>query len=67
MTTAQIQQVRDGEARRILHWRFDSLVRAGYPERQALVLAAEFDADLHLAVELVKRGCSPDTALRILL
>jgi hypothetical protein len=67
MRTAELQHVRDTEARRILHWRYDSLVRAGYPEREALVLAAEFDADLHRAVELVQRGCPPETAVRILL
>ena len=63
--TAALGLLRDGEARRVLHWRYDSLVRAGYTERQALALAAEADADLHLAVELVRRGCLPEIAMRI--
>jgi hypothetical protein len=56
-----------GEARRIVQWRFDSLVRAGYSEREALIVAMLVDVDLHRAVDLVRRGCSTATALQILL
>jgi hypothetical protein len=54
------------EERRVLGWRYEVLVRAGYPEREAIVLADRADVDLHLAVELVQAGCAPATALRIL-
>ena len=67
MTAAQFEQLGESEAQQILHWRFDSLVRAGYSERQALILASHVDADLHIAVDLVRRGCPPKTAMRILL
>jgi hypothetical protein len=67
MTAAQLEQLDTGEARQIVHWRFDSLVRAGYAERDAMIVAMQVHVDLHLAVDLVGRGCPPDTALRILL
>lgn len=67
MTTEQLEQVGEGEARQIVHWRFDSLVRAGYPERDALLVATRPEADLHLAVDLVRRGCPPQVATRIVL
>jgi hypothetical protein len=67
MHATVFRQLSDDEARRILHWRFDSLVRAGYEEREALIVATHVDVDLHRAVELVGRGCPPPTALRILL
>lgn len=51
----------------ILAWRIDVLDRAGYDEGDAAVLAAVRDVDLHVAVDLLERGCSPETALRILL
>jgi hypothetical protein len=66
MSATQFPLLGERESLEVLHWRYDSLVRAGYSERQALELAAEVDADLHLAVELVQRGCPPDTAIRIL-
>lgn len=59
--------VRETEAQRIERWRVEELERAGYDLPSAALLAARGDVDLHLAVELVTRGCSPDLALRILL
>jgi hypothetical protein len=67
MTTEQQQHVGRREGRQVVRWRFDSLVRAGYPERDALAVATHPDADLHLAVDLVTRGCPPQLATRILL
>lgn len=55
------------ETDRVRRWRLDQLVRAGYAPRDAAVLSARLDIDLHEAVALVKRGCTPETALRILL
>jgi hypothetical protein len=55
------------EDERVARWRLEQLVRAGYDETAALILADLVDVDLHLAVDLVSRGCTSDTALRILL
>lgn len=59
--------IRQSEEERVAHWRLEQLLRAGYDETAALILADQHDVDLHLAVELVRQGCSSDTALRILL
>jgi ABC-type phosphate/phosphonate transport system substrate-binding protein len=48
-------------------WRAEQLEFAGYGPRAAAELARRLDVDLHLAVDLVKRGCPADLALRILL
>lgn len=48
-------------------WRIEVLVAAGYPFDDAVLLAADLTVDLHLAVELVHRGCPLTTALLILL
>jgi hypothetical protein len=50
-----------------LDWRRESLVRAGYDERSALLVALRSEIDLHQAVDLVEGGCPVKTALRILL
>ena len=55
------------EQRFVLGWRYERLVRAGYSERDSMVVAERVEVDLHLAVELLERGCPPATALRILL
>jgi hypothetical protein len=51
----------------IIHWRFSQLTRSGYGFDDAITLAARFDIDLHIAADLVSRGCPPRLALRILL
>jgi len=48
-------------------WRFRQLLAAGWPERQALVLAAHHDIDLHLACDLLAKGCDLALAWEILL
>ena len=55
------------EAERIARWRLEQLVHAGFDETAAVLLAAESHVDLHLASDLLRRGCPADTALRILL
>lgn len=67
MTVAQFETIDEAEAELILRWRFDSLVRAGYDVGSALMLASHVEIDLHHASALVRRGCPPETALRILL
>ena len=46
-------------------WRLHELLRAGYPMRIAERIARS-DADLHQAVDMLARGCEPQTAARIL-
>jgi hypothetical protein len=70
MATIEVEEaVREIETEdeRVLRWRQSELVRAGYDERLALKLALRRHVDLHVAVGLVRRGCPPDTAAKILL
>ena len=46
--------------------RFRSLLRAGYPEAQALDLAIRGDVKVRVAADLLSRGCPLETAVRIL-
>ena len=55
------------EEERVLSWRRESLLAAGYEARHALKLALRPEVDLHLAVRLRRTGCPRETALRILL
>ena len=55
------------EERAVLGWRYEELVRAGYAEREAMILADRGDVDLHLATKLLGAGCPTSTAMRILL
>jgi hypothetical protein len=50
----------------VIRWRCEELERAGYEPQQAHLLAITLHVDLHLAVDLTRRGCPPDTAIRIL-
>jgi hypothetical protein len=52
---------------RVALWRAEELERVGYSPGAASALAVCRDVDLHLALDLVKKGCSYATALRILL
>lgn len=54
------------EREKVESWRLHVLIEAGYPLPLAERLAHS-DADLHSAVELIKRGCQPKTAAEILL
>jgi len=54
------------ERSKVESWRLHVLIEAGYPLRLAEQLAAS-EADLHIAVELVGRGCAHDVAAAILL
>ncbi len=51
----------------VIDWRLRELERAGYGPGEAIVVALNTDVDLHGACALVRRGCDPATALRILL
>jgi hypothetical protein len=66
-TPITVPRTAAGERDRVRCWRLEELIRAGYPPHNALVLSGDPDVDLHLAVQLLARGCPPETALRILL
>jgi hypothetical protein len=55
------------EQERIERWRTGELRRAGYEPSAASLLAVRFDVDLHYAIDLLRAGCEPALALRILL
>ena len=67
MSAAELEMLYVSEMDRIEQWRHEELQRAGYDAESALVLAASHDVDLHEAVRLLKRGCTVDLALQILL
>jgi hypothetical protein len=67
MSAAELDVYQETESERIQRWRAEELERAGYDGPVAIELAGRADVDLHLAVELLERGCPPSTALRILL
>jgi hypothetical protein len=55
-----------GERSKVESWRLHVLMEAGYPLPLAEKLAGS-EVDLHRAVELVGQGCTPQTAVEILL
>jgi len=65
MRATEVETDRDEEL--VLTWRRDELIRAGYGQRAALVIALDATIDLHRAVDLIRAGCPERTALRILL
>jgi hypothetical protein len=71
MSTTAAEQLEleefDAEAERVLLWREEELERVGYGREIARDLAERTYVDLHLAMDLLRRGCPADTALRILL
>ena len=67
MQTSELERVEDSEVGRVMRWRVEALQRAGYGQRASMELAMRFDVDLHLAVDLLRDGCSRQTALEILL
>jgi hypothetical protein len=67
MSAANLTSTIDSELEMVEQWRHEALERAGYNWEAATVLAASHDVDLHLAVDLLRRGCPPDLALQILL
>jgi hypothetical protein len=67
MSAANLTTTFDSELEIVEQWRHEELERAGYDSEAATVLAASHDVDLHLAVDLLERGCPIDLALQILL
>ena len=67
MTAAEAGLIEDTELDRIESWRTEELRRAGFDRKAARTVAARHDVDLHVAVDLLRRGCPPEVALQILL
>ena len=64
--TTEIIEIHESERSKVESWRLHVLIEAGYPLPLAERIAAS-DADLHAAVEIVRAGCTPETATEILL
>ena len=58
--------IRPTEQELVERWRAQELERAGFTEEVAAELAMRNDVDLHRAIELLERGCSPELAADIL-
>jgi hypothetical protein len=67
VSVTELHEREETEAERVERWRAEELERAGYELSAAAVLAASPAVDLHLAVDLLTRGCPQDTAMQILL
>jgi hypothetical protein len=66
MSMSELIETEESEQAKVESWRLHVLMEAGYPLSLAERLAGS-EADLHHAVELLTRGCSPETAAEILL
>jgi hypothetical protein len=66
MIAVELELDLDAEAERVLLWREEELERVGYERSMARELAERTYVDLHFAMDLLRRGCSPETAVRIL-
>ena len=67
MAAAELTTHVDDELERVELWRAEELERAGFGVKDAAALAQRHDVDLHHAVAIVERGCSPELAAQILL
>jgi hypothetical protein len=66
MQTGIVHAVWDSsDADRVVLWRTERLVIAGFPADLAFRLAADHDVDVHALLDLVDRGCPPALAIRI--
>jgi hypothetical protein len=65
MTAAETEVL--DETVQVEAWRAEQLELAGYGAAAAAELALRQDVDLHVAVEMLSRGCAPELALKILL
>ena len=64
--TETIDRDSSSDRAKVESWRLHILIEAGYPLSLAERLAVS-EADLHIACEMLGRGCTPETAAEILL
>jgi hypothetical protein len=67
MTAAQFEELDAPQAEEVLRVRFEVLVLAGFDPGSALLLASHVEIEVDAAIDLVERGCPPETAVRIVL
>ncbi|MGH3015296.1 MAG: hypothetical protein ACRDOP_00840 [Gaiellaceae bacterium] len=67
MPAVDLELELDAEAELVRSWRIEELERAGYSSGDARHLGELGHVDLHQATSLLRGGCPPDVALRILL
>jgi hypothetical protein len=56
---------RDLEFAAVTRWRYQRLVKLGVPLADAIRIAHEHDVDLHEIERLIRQGCAPEVAVRI--
>ena len=61
------EESRPDPVAKVLGWRIEQLLAAGFDSDAAFVLALDRNVDLHEATKLVARGCPAATAVRILI
>jgi len=66
MMTAADTETRE-ESQLVEAWRAEQLEMAGYGAQAATELAMRHEVDLHVAVDLLARGCPTELALKILI
>jgi hypothetical protein len=67
MATVESEAVEAAETAIVHAWRLEALERAGYDQPLSIELAERGEVDLHVAVDLLRRGCPQELAARILL
>jgi hypothetical protein len=67
MTTIESEALVAGEIALVRAWRLEALERGGYEQPLSSELAERSDVDLHFAIDLLRRGCAPELAAKILL
>jgi hypothetical protein len=67
VSVTEFRELQETEAERVERWRAEELERAGYDLSAVSALASSPAVDLHLAIDLLRRGCPQDVAMQILL
>lgn len=64
---AEFELFGEDEAESFIRGRFLSLADGGYDPQAALLMAVQPEIDVDVATAILRKGCPPETALRILL
>ncbi len=66
MASIDVHVQAETERQRVNTWRIERLIDSGYDHESALLIGIDTSIDLHLAIDLLKRGCTVENALQIL-